>query len=67
MIDMRNLSERTQGIIFIVIGLVLLLHALGIVQRGINLIVIGMAIYLIIIGSIKSGAYETLIRMIKRD
>ena len=67
MIDMRNLSERTQGIIFIFIGIVLLLHALGIVERGINLIVIGMAIYLIIIGSIKSGAYETLIRMIKRD
>ncbi len=67
MIDMRNLSERTQGIIFIFIGIVLLLHALGIVARGINLIVIGMAIYLIIIGSIKSGAYETLIRMIKRD
>lgn len=67
MIDMRNLSERTQGIIFIFIGIVLLLHAFGIVARGINLIVIGMAIYLIIIGSIKSGAYETLIRMIKRD
>ena len=64
---MRNLSERTQGIIFIVIGIVLLLHALGIVQRGINLIVIAMAIYLIIIGSIKSGAYAALIRMVKRD
>ncbi len=67
MIDMRNLSERTQGIIFIVIGIVLLLHALGIVERGINLIVIAMAIYLIIIGSIKSGVYEKLLRMIKRD
>ncbi len=67
MIDMRNLSEKTQGIIFIFIGIVLLLHALGIVARGINFIVIGMAIYLIIIGSIKSGAYTALMNMMKRD
>jgi len=67
MIDMHNLSEKTQGIISIFIGVILLLHALGIVARGINLIVIGMAIYLIIIGSIKSGAYTTLMNMMKRD
>ena len=67
MIDMHNLSERTQGIIFIFIGIVLLLHALGIVEKGTNLIIITMAVYLIVIGSIKSGAYQKLMNMMKRN
>lgn len=67
MIEMRNLSERTQGILFIIIGFVLLLHALGVVQKWINFIIIGMAIYLVIIGFIKSGAYEALKNMTKKE
>ena len=58
MLDLHNLSEKTQGIIFIIIGIVLLLHALGIVEKGTNLVIIGMAIYLIVIGSIKFDAYQ---------
>ena len=67
MLDIHNLPEKTQGTIFIVIGIVLLLHALGIVERGTNLVIIAMAIYLIVIGSVKSGVYEKLMNMIKRD
>lgn len=58
MINMQNLSEKTQGIIFIVIGFVLLLHVLGVVAKGTNIIIIAMVIYLIVVESIKSGAYQ---------
>jgi len=66
MLDIHSLSEKNQGIVFIVIGIILLLHALGIVERGTNFVIIAMAIYLIMVGSIKSGAYEKLMNMIKR-
>jgi len=67
MLDIHNFSEKTQGIIFIVIGIVLLLHALKIIEKGINFVIISMAVYLIVIGSIKSGAYKKLMSMMKRD
>jgi hypothetical protein len=67
MIEMRNLSEKTQGILFIVIGFVLLLHALGLVQKGLSLIIVAMGVYLVILGFIKSGAYEALKNMKKKE
>ena len=67
MLGIHNLSEKNQGIIFIIIGIVLLLHTLGIVEKGTNFVIIAMAIYLIVIGSIKSGAYKKLMGIIKQD
>ena len=53
-----QLSETHKGILYIVMGAVLLLYTLGIVAIGLSYIIIAFALYLIVQGCIRSGAHE---------
>ena len=49
----KNLSEQNKGIILVSIGTVLLLHTLGLIQKGLSYIIILSALYMIGLGLIK--------------
>lgn len=54
----QQLPNRYQGIFCFMAGLIMLLYALGIIERGITLIIIVFASYLISIGCVKIGLYQ---------
>ena len=55
MIDiLKNMSESTKGIVLIVMGLVLMLHTLGVVGIGLNYIIIGISLGMMIYGFTKA-------------
>ena len=54
----QQLPSRYQGMFYFVAGLVMLLYALGIIERGITIIIVVFAIYLISIGCVKIGLYQ---------
>ncbi|MEX0672426.1 MAG: hypothetical protein WD068_03650 [Candidatus Babeliales bacterium] len=54
---LNKLSDQQQGILMIVAGVVLLLHSLGILQRGLGLLIVVAALLLLYYG-IKMAGYE---------
>jgi len=54
----QQLSSRYQGMFYFVAGLIMLLYALGIIEKGITIIIIVFAVYLISVGAIKVGLYQ---------
>jgi len=61
----NRLPEGLQGVIYTFIGCVMLLYALGIVQKGITTIVILFALYLILVGCVRLGLDQRLKRIIR--
>lgn len=55
-----KLSEQNKGIILVGVGAILLLHTLGLVQKGLNYIIILSAIYMIGLGLIKLDVQKKL-------
>jgi len=51
----NHLPERYQGIIYILFGVIILLYALGIIEKGITIIIVGLALYAIFMGCNKLG------------
>ncbi len=61
------LSHKQQGVLLIAIGIVLLLHTMGIIERGLNWIIIATSIAMIIHGFFKADAFNWIMRMIKKE
>lgn len=56
----NQLPELYQGIIYIFFGAIVLLYALGIIEKGITFIVIAFALYAIFVGCQKMGLFKML-------
>jgi hypothetical protein len=54
----QQLPNKYQGMFYFMAGLIMLLYALGIIERGITLIIVVFALYLISIGCVKIGLYQ---------
>ena len=61
-----RLPETHKGLIYIVVGIVALLYALGFFTKGITIIIIVCALYAIIKGFIKIGLYEKLVHAMNK-
>jgi len=61
----QKLSNLHQGIIYIFLGTILLLYALGFIQRGISFLVIAFSLYLLFVGLVKTGLYQKVTRLKK--
>lgn len=56
-----RLPESQQGLIYILVGIVTLLYALGFFTKGITIIIVVCALYAIIKGFMKTGLYDKVI------
>jgi uncharacterized membrane protein HdeD (DUF308 family) len=52
---MQRLPEPMQGVLYMFVGALVLLYALGLIKTGINFLVIAFALYLIFNGCVKAG------------
>lgn len=62
-IHVPRLSETVQGILFIIAGLVLFLHATNIIQLGLTGVIIISSILLMLYGFFKADFYEKLVHL----
>jgi len=58
----NSLSTQIKGLIVMVIGIILLLHTLGIIERGISAILILVSAGLITYGFLLTGYYKIFIK-----
>lgn len=64
--DMSCMSTRTlRGTILLVVGLILLLHSVGLFQQSLNLLIIIGSIALIAYGAVLSQLPQYIMRLIK--
>lgn len=63
---MIHLWEMRKGFLFILVGIALFLHTLGIIPIGSNVFLIGLSLYLIVIGLMKTGYYNKIVAMISK-
>lgn len=63
----HELSPFYRGLLMITIGSILLLHTLGILERGFGIIIILASLYLILQGMIISGLYDKFQKLIRHD
>lgn len=52
----NTLNDQTKGLILVVVGSVLLLHTLGVIQKGLNVLIILSSLYMIGLGLVKLDA-----------
>lgn len=52
----KSLTEQNKGIILLAIGIILLLHTLGVFTKGLNYVIIACAIYMVGLGLVKLDA-----------
>lgn len=57
-----SIPSQLKGLLIIIAGTLLLLHTLGIVERGINTILIAASVAMIIYGFFMTGYYRKLIK-----
>jgi hypothetical protein len=62
----QRLPEKVQGLLYLVAGIVMILYALGLIQKGINLVVILMAALLMLFGYMKLGIHKKVMHLIHR-
>ncbi len=62
----EQLPNKYQGILYFGAGSVMLLYALGFIEKGITLIIVLFALYLIGVGCVKSGLYQKMMGTIKQ-
>ncbi len=62
----QKLPDKVRGLLCVVLGIVMVLYALGLVQKGINLVVIGMAVCLMLVGYMKLGIHNKVMRLVHR-
>jgi len=61
----ENFTRGQRGTLFIVVGAVLLLHALGIIKFHYDLFLAALGLYLIICGLMMTGYHTKLLCMLK--
>ena len=64
MLGLKTMSETNKGVLFMLAGLVLLLHTLGILRTGLNYILIITSLYLLAYGFIKLDGMKYINKMI---
>ncbi|HXW86271.1 MAG TPA: hypothetical protein VEK38_02915 [Candidatus Bathyarchaeia archaeon] len=55
----NQFDSKKRGIIMIIAGTVLLLHALGFLKIGLDIVIIIVALYMIVYGVMQSGLHQT--------
>ncbi|HEX4068703.1 MAG TPA: hypothetical protein VHX42_01270 [Candidatus Babeliales bacterium] len=60
----QKLPDKLQGLLCVVAGVVMILYALGLVQKGINFVVIVMAACLMFFGYMKLGIHHKVMRLL---
>ncbi len=63
---MDRLPGRMQGLLYMAAGLVMILYALGLVQKGISFAVIILGLFLLSLGCAKTGLDEKISHVIAR-
>jgi hypothetical protein len=63
---MDRLPSRMQGLLYMAAGLVMILYALGLVQKGISFAVIILGLFLLSLGYGKTGLDEKVSHVIAR-
>ncbi|MGA9530447.1 MAG: hypothetical protein WBQ73_00985 [Candidatus Babeliales bacterium] len=61
-----NVSDKTKGILHIIIGSILLLHTLGFNKLGLNSFLMIAAVIMMLYGFFLSGLYTYLLTMINK-
>lgn len=61
-----KLPELHQGLIYIIVGIVALLYALGFFTKGITVIIVVCALYAITKGFVKTGLYEKIVHAMNK-
>lgn len=56
-----RMPETHQGLLYIAVGIVALLYALGFFTKGITIIIVVCAMYAILKGFVKTGLYEKIV------
>jgi uncharacterized membrane protein len=64
---LNKLTEQQQGILMIVAGAVLLLHSLGILQRGLGLLIVVAGLLLLYYGVRMAGYEKYITRLFKKS
>lgn len=64
--SLNNLPPMYQGVLYISAGLMVLMYALGFIEKGITLIIILFACYLIGIGAVRSGLYGKIVTLLHK-
>lgn len=63
----KQLPDKVQGLLYLVAGVVVLLYALGILEKGINFVVIVMAVGLMLFGYMKLGMHDKIMRLMHKQ
>ena len=63
---LNKLSDQQQGILMMVAGVVLLLHSLGILQRGLGLLIVVAGALLLYYGVKMAGYEKYIMRLFKK-
>jgi hypothetical protein len=63
----NRLPDLYQGILYIMVGVISLLYALGFIQKGITTAIIIFALLMIGIGCIKTGLYQKIMKNLSRN
>lgn len=63
----KQLPDKVQGLLYLVAGVVVLLYALGILEKGINFVVIIMAVCLMLFGYMKLGIHDKVMRLMHKQ
>ena len=61
-----KLPDLHKGLIYIIVGIVALLYALGFFTRGITIIIVLFALYAIIKGIVKIGLYDKIVHAMNK-
>jgi len=61
-----SLPDAVQGSILMVLGIILLFHTLGVLQKYLSVILVLLSIYMIIIGFIKTGGVESVKKLVAK-
>ncbi len=63
----KQLDNTKRGIIMMIAGMVLLLHALGFLKIGLDVVIIIVALYMIISGFVQSQSYHKLQQLLEKS
>jgi hypothetical protein len=63
---MERLPSKVQGLLYMAAGLVMVLYALGLVQKGISFAVVVLGLFLLSFGCAKTGLDDKISHVIAR-
>lgn len=63
---MDRLPSKLQGLIYMAAGLIIMLYALGLIQKGISFAIVVLGLFLMTLGYGKSGLDEKVGHFIRR-